>query len=104
MTDNKHIHFIGIGGIGMSALARHYLHEGWQVSGTDSNESDLTNTLREEGAIVAYQQDGALLREQQPELVVYTEAVAQDNPELLAARELGIETINYFEAQDPSTT
>ena len=98
MTDNKHIHFIGIGGIGMSALARHYLHEGWQVSGTDSNESDLTNTLREEGAIVAYQQDGALLREQQPELVVYTEAVAQDNPELLAARELGIETINYFEA------
>ena len=92
------IHFIGIGGIGMSALARHYLHEGWRVSGTDSTESELTEKLTEEGATVAYKQDGALLAEQQPDLVVYTEAVAQDNLELAVARERGIETINYFEA------
>jgi UDP-N-acetylmuramate--alanine ligase len=98
MSNPQRIHFIGIGGIGMSALARHYLHEGWQVSGTDAAESELTQKLGEEGATVAYTQDGALVTEHTPDLVVYTEAIAKDNPELLVAKERGIETINYFEA------
>lgn len=97
--ENKHIHFIGIGGIGMSALARHYLHEGWQVSGSDSALSDLTRKLESEGAQVSYEQVAEnISTEDQPALVVYTEAVKADNPELVAAKEAGIETINYFEA------
>lgn len=97
-TTNNHVHFIGIGGIGMSALARHYLHEGWRVSGTDTAEKELTRELVSEGAAITYKQDGALIREDMPELVVYTEAIAKDNPELLEAKAGGIETINYFEA------
>ncbi len=45
----QHIHFIGIGGIGMSALARHFLHEKKTVSGSDGVLSELTKKLAEEG-------------------------------------------------------
>lgn len=95
------IHFIGIGGIGMSGLARLFLHEGKQVSGSDTTETDNTKNLEREGALVSYVQvaenvthsGGSPL----PDLVVYTEAVSQDNPELVAARALDIETVNYFQ-------
>lgn len=81
----------------MSGLARLYLHEGAEVSGSDAVESELTRKLVEEGVAITYEQvaenilDGV-------ELVVYTEAMAEDHPELVAAREKGIRTINYFEA------
>lgn len=91
------IHFIGIGGIGMSALARHYLHEGWQVSGSDLNKSDNTEKLAKEGANIVYEQNAANI-DSSFDLVVYTEAMANNHPELAAAREGGVETINYFEA------
>jgi UDP-N-acetylmuramate--alanine ligase len=97
MQQNNHIHFIGIGGIGMSALARHYLHEGWQVSGSDASESELTKTLAAEGVSVTYVQEAGNITPALS-LVVYTEAMAPDHPELIAARSAGIETINYFEA------
>ena len=47
-----HVHFIGIGGISMSGLASVLLDRGFEVSGSDSSESDLTELLRKEGAIV----------------------------------------------------
>jgi UDP-N-acetylmuramate-alanine ligase len=51
----KHIHCIGIGGIGISALARHYLHEGWEVSGSDQNKSENTEKLgAENGDIILF--------------------------------------------------
>jgi UDP-N-acetylmuramate--alanine ligase len=95
---NKHIHFIGIGGIGMSALARHYLHDGWVVTGSDSVQSALTEQLKTEGATIFYTQVPENISSR-PDLVlvVYTEAMPQDHPELQKARELGIKTINYFE-------
>ncbi len=92
----QHIHFIGIGGIGMSGLARFWLHEGAVVSGSDSNQSENTEKLRAEGAAVVYSQ-GAENITDDIDLVVYTEAMAHDHPELVAAKERGIETINYFE-------
>jgi len=98
----KHVHFIGIGGIGMSALARLYLHEGATVTGSDGVESENTKKLESEGATVLYEQVAENVTgsgsKPLPELVVYTEAMAADNPELVAARALDIRTINYFEA------
>ena len=51
MKEQK-IYFMGIGGIGMSALARYFLHEGWQVAGYDRTETPLTRSLAAEGAAV----------------------------------------------------
>lgn len=93
----KHIHFIGIGGIGMSGLARFWLHEGAVVSGSDATQSEITDALVAEGARVVYQQVPENISAD-VQLVVYTEAMAHDHPELKAARERGISTINYFEA------
>ena len=53
----KNVYFIGIGGIGMSAIARYYKHAGYNVSGYDKTESKLTQTLVEEGICVHYTDD-----------------------------------------------
>lgn len=99
-TTPQRVHFIGIGGIGMSALARFYLHEGVAVSGSDSTATPLTKALEAEGATVAYEQVAENITDADPapSLVVYTEAMAADHPELVAAWAAGIPTINYFEA------
>jgi UDP-N-acetylmuramate--alanine ligase len=97
----KRIHFIGIGGIGMSGLARFWLHEGAVVSGSDAQQSELTEALTAEGATIFYEQVPENITGQGfgslPDLVVFTEAMPHDHPELAAAREAGITTINYFE-------
>jgi len=79
-----HVHFVGIGGYGMSAIARVLLDLGHHVSGSDVAEQESTIRLRDRGAIVyighaAAQIEGA-------NCVVYSTAVAHDNPELTAAR------------------
>ena len=96
----KHVHFIGVGGIGMSALARLFLHEGKTVSGSDSVKSELTEKLKAEGVAIEYDHDHTTIYDSVNEidLVVYSEAVKPDNPERIAAKEKGIKTINYFEA------
>lgn len=97
MEQSKHIHFIGIGGIGISGLARLYLHEGWQVSGSDAVKSANTEALAAAGAHVVYEQVATNITPD-IDLVVYTEAMAEDQPEILAARASGARMINYFEA------
>lgn len=94
---DKRVHFIGIGGIGMSGLARLFKHEGAVVSGSDAHETALTEALVSEGISVSYEQAPENISED-IELVVYTEAMPKDAPELLAAHEKGIRAINYFEA------
>ncbi len=93
-------HFIGIGGIGMSGLARLFLHEGKKVSGSDIKETPLTQALEKEGATVFYDQVPENIQGFNPciDLVVYTEAMPEDHPELVKAKEMGIKTINYFQA------
>ncbi len=91
------IHFIGIGGIGMSALARHFKNEKKNVSGSDRSLSDLTKKLSSEGIQIFAEQSGDNLGED-VELVVYTEAMSKDHPEMIAAREKGVPMMNYFEA------
>lgn len=87
----KRIHFVGIGGSGMCPLAEILHHEGFQLTGSDINESDTLDRIRSYGIPVhmghrAENVDGA-------QLVVYTAAVKHDNPELLAAESRGIPTV-----------
>lgn len=92
----KKVHFIGIGGIGMSALARMMLHEGKQVSGSDRDESPITQKLAEEGAIISIGQRFENVPED-ADAVVYTVAIPDDNPEIVRARELGLALATYPE-------
>lgn len=76
---DKQIFFLGIGGIGMSALARYYRHEGYTVAGYDRTPSDLTRALEKEGISVFYDDDPANLPFAADGLsVVWTPAVPQD--------------------------
>jgi len=92
------VHFIGVGGIGMSALARLCLNEGKEITGSDSKKSELTETLEKEGITISYEQVASNIKEG-TDLVIYTEAVdKKTNEEFLAAKKQGIKTINYFDA------
>lgn len=77
----KRVYFIGIGGIGMSALARFFAQRGVVVSGYDRTETDLTKKLQSEGMSVHYVDDISLL-DKDAELVVYTPAIPTTHAEL----------------------
>lgn len=77
----KRVYFVGIGGIGMSALARFFRQRGAVVSGYDKTETDLTRTLVQEG-ISVHCTDDVSLADKEAELVVYTPAIPQDHLEL----------------------
>lgn len=97
IKDTKKIFFVGIGGIGMSGLARLMKWLEKEVLGSDSSEDVLTEELREEGFNVVIGHDPANIPEG-TDLLVYTEAVEKDNVELVAARDRGIPVMSYFEA------
>ena len=79
----KNVYFIGIGGIGMSALARYYKFKGYEVAGYDRTPSDLTAQLEQEGISVHYEDRPDLIPEDKDEtLVVYTPAIPHDLGEL----------------------
>ncbi len=84
-----HIHFIGIGGVSMSGLARILQSRGFSVSGSDRDASEATQALEARGIPVAIGQRAENIR---PgiDAVVYTAAIHPDNPELAAAREAGL--------------
>lgn len=86
---SQHFHFIGIGGAGMSGIARIMLAQGKVVSGSDAKESSVTNLLKTLGATIYIghapsHQNGA-------DVVVVSSAIAPQNPELLAAQSRGVE-------------
>lgn len=88
-ADLQRVHFIGIGGAGLSAIARLMLAQGVTVSGSDGTDSEVLERLRAEGATVfaghrAEQVEGA-------QVVVVSTAVPEDNPEVLRAQELGLQ-------------
>lgn len=91
------IHFIGIGGSGVSALARYYRVNGARVSGSDQVDSDLLTALRAEDMMIATGHDeGNVPRG--VDRVVYSAAVHEDNPEMQEARARGISVMSYAEA------
>ena len=81
MRDNKlkYVYFIGIGGIGMSAIARWYKFRGFEVSGYDRTPSALTAKLEEEGISVHYEDDCSRIpADVEATLVIYTPAIPAD--------------------------
>ncbi len=88
-----HLHALGIAGIGVSALARHYAHEGWVVSGCDLSSPPVID-----GAHMKTGHSESHIDEFSPSLVVYSPALSSDHPELLRARALQIPTLSYPEA------
>lgn len=95
LTKGFKIHFIGIGGISMSALARILMDDGCIVTGSDMKESHITRHLKEFGATVYIGHAKDNISDQQ--MVVYTAAVKEDNPEFIAAKEKGIPLIDRAE-------
>ena len=80
----QHIHFIGIGGIGMSGIAEVLLNLGYQISGSDLKETEITRRLQSLGGKIAYGHKSEHI--QGAEVIVTSSAVRPDNPEVLAAR------------------
>ena len=86
---NKYVHFIGIGGVSMSGIAKILLNKGIRVSGSDISESDSVRELRRLGATVYIGHSADNINNQ--DLVVYTSAVHDDNPEIIEAKKRGIQ-------------
>ena len=99
-TKKLKVHFIGIGGIGVSALAKYYLENGHKISGSDLTSSEITETLEKQGAkvIIGKHTESNIKTKNLPDLVVYSPAVQSDNPELKAARKKGIKCLSYPQA------
>ena len=91
-----HVHFIGIGGISMSGLAEILLDEGFTISGSDSRESDLTKHLEARGIQIFYGQKASNII---PgiDLVVYTAAIHEDNPEFAEAKSKNLPMLSRAE-------
>ena len=88
----KHIYMIGIGGISMSGIAEILVKWGYKVSGSDSSKSDQTEWLEKNGVKVNIGQVEENITKD-IDLVVYTAAIKEDNPEIVKAKELGIPTL-----------
>lgn len=84
----QHYHFIGIGGIGMGALASLMLEKGFQVSGSDIKDSPMTASLKKAGAVIyiGHQKENI----NGAECIIYSSAIQEDNPEWAEARRKGL--------------
>jgi len=96
MFKAQHVHFIGIGGIGVSAVAKMFLRRNADVSGSDINQSPVIDELKKIGAHVSLGH-GVDNISAKCDLVVYTNALLKDNVELIEARKRGISTLSYPE-------
>lgn len=90
------LHFTGIGGISMSALAEIMISRGFTVTGSDSKESEITKHLESLGATICYGQKSQNVSSD-VEVLIYTAAVKQDNPELVAAKSMNIPLLTRAE-------
>lgn len=91
----KRIHFIGIGGSGMCPLAEILHSQGYELSGSDNNESDTLSRIRALGIPVTVGQKAENING--AEMIIYTAAILKDNPELIAAKNSGIPTFERAE-------
>jgi UDP-N-acetylmuramate--alanine ligase len=96
MQKFNHIYFIGIGGISMSALAEIMIDEGNRVSGSDRSPSHIIKKLESLGAKIYINHERKNITED-IDLVVYTSAISNDNPELLRAQELNLNIMDRAE-------
>lgn len=95
LKDIKAVYFVGAGGIGMSAIARYFIHKGMVVAGYDKTPSALTRQLEQEGMLIHYEENVEEIpqacRDRSACLVVYTPAIPADHRELVYFRENGFE-------------
>ena len=91
------VHFIGIGGIGLSALARFLNFDGHEISGSDVKSSPITKELEKEGIKVCCPQEAKNIKDEF-DLVIYSAAVTDENPELMESRLKQIRTLSRKEA------
>ena len=89
------VHFVGIGGIGMSGIAELLLNQGFDISGSDVSNTEIIDRLRTNGAKISIGHKPENLSKS--EAVVYSSAIPEDNVELIFARERGIPTIKRAE-------
>ncbi len=87
----KHIHFVGIGGIGMSGIAELLLNLGYKVSGSDLHSTGITKNLARLGGSIYQGHDGAWI--EGASVVVTSSAISADNPEVVRAKETGVPVI-----------
>jgi UDP-N-acetylmuramate--alanine ligase len=93
----RHVYMVGIGGCGVSGLARMLKTRGGIVSGSDKSPSPFTETLEKEGVAVGFDQSKEWLPDG-VELVIASAAIQADHPQILAAEKKGIPHLNYAEA------
>lgn len=95
LKDIKAVYFIGAGGIGMSAIARYFIHKGLVVAGYDKTPTTLTRQLEKEGMLVHYEENldeiPQACRNKNTCLVIYTPAIPANHKELIYFRENGFE-------------
>ncbi|MFQ6616969.1 MAG: Mur ligase domain-containing protein, partial [Fidelibacterota bacterium] len=91
----KKVHFVGIGGIGMSGIAELLSNLGFNVTGSDITPSDITRRLQERGATVFEGHDYGNVND--CDVLVYSSAIKLDNPEIQAARDRSIPIIRRAE-------
>ncbi len=94
----KKIYFIGIGGIGVSALARFYLKRGDKVFGSDLVSSEITEKLKKEGAKIYINSQNGKYLSSNFDLVIYSPAIFKDHLELKKAKKLSLKTLSYPQA------
>ncbi|MDE2292564.1 MAG: UDP-N-acetylmuramate--L-alanine ligase, partial [Elusimicrobia bacterium] len=87
----RRVHFVGIGGVGMSGIAQVLLNLGFRVSGSDLKETELTRRLRRAGARVSLGHRASSI--EGADVVVVSSAVRPDNPEVRAARARGVPVV-----------
>jgi UDP-N-acetylmuramate--alanine ligase len=87
------VHFVGIGGIGMSGIAEVLLNLGYKVSGSDQKESEAVENLRSKGAIIALGHSAINVLKALPDVIVISSAIRADNPEVLTAKKRNIPVI-----------
>ena len=92
LTGIKKVHFVGIGGAGMSALAKILVEKGYNVSGSDVKESVMTGILRDLGAKVFIGQRAENV--QDTEAIVVSSAIRENNPEVVEAKRLGLKRLH----------
>ena len=95
IKDIKAVYFVGAGGIGMSAIARYFIHRGIVVAGYDKTPSNLTKQLEKEGMLIHYTEDVTEIphacKDPKTCLVIYTPAIPAEHKELVFFREGGFE-------------
>jgi len=92
------VHFVGIGGIGVSALAQYWLMRGAQVSGSDLTDSETIQFLKRKGVKIFIGKHKSSNLKKNIDLLIYSSALPQDNPELVLAKKLKIKIQSYPQA------